>query len=384
MRAVTKRRFRLLLLVLSLSVVIGVMIGSATGSMHGPRHFWLVFGALSGAITAAILAVMIGGAEIFLPQTRLGQALDRGPFVVAVAAKWTLYSGAVVIVLGSMVGPQVAALLLLGPERAEALDAQMMTAPTALGIMVSLLVAFTFSLVFELGDLIGQRNLRDVVLGRYHRSRIEERFFLFIDVAGSTSLAERVGPDRVHRFLREVFRLASDPIEEHGGEVYQYVGDEMVITWTVAAGRVGARAAASSFAVERALAQSASTFEREFGTVPRLRAGLHARQVITGEVGGSRRAIVYHGDVMNTTSRIEQATRDLNREFLASSDALDRLPNLDGLLLEDLGLQHLRGRAAPMRVYAISPKPLTTDQTTAGAESRLSNHGIQPPTFGRG
>jgi hypothetical protein len=40
--------------------------------------------------------------------------------------------------------------------------------------------------------------------------------------------------------------------------------------------------------------------------------------------------------------------------------------NLDGLLLEDLGLQHLRGRAAPMRVYAISPKPLTTDQTTGG------------------
>ena len=383
MRAVTKRRLRLLLLVLSLSVVVGVMIGSATASMHGPALFRLVLGALSGAITAAMLALVIGGAEIFLPHTRLGQAFDRAPFIVAFAAKWILYGGAIVLVLESMVGRRVAATLLLGSEHAQALNAQMTTASATLGIAVSFLVAFTFSLVFELGDLIGQRTLRDIVLGRYHRSRIEERFFLFIDVAGSTQLAERVGPDAVHRFLGEVFRLSSDPIEEHGGEVYQYVGDEMVITWTVAGGRADARAVASFFAVERALEQS-SVFEREFGAVPRLRAALHAGPVITGEVGGRRRAIVYHGDVMNTTSRIEQATRDLNRQFLASSDALDRLPNLGDLVLEDLGLQHLRGRTAPMRVYAISPKPPTADQTTAVAESRLSNHRMQPPTFGRG
>jgi adenylate cyclase len=202
--------------------------------------------------------------------------------------------------------------------------------------------------------LIGQRVLRDIVLGRYHRPRTEERFFLFIDIAGSTPLAERIGPTAVHRFLGEVFRLASDPIEEHEGEVYQYVGDEMVITWTLAAGRARARPVASFFAVERALARSAVRFEREFGAVPRLRAALHAGPVITGEVGGSRRAIVYHGDVMNTTARIEQATRDLDRQFLASDDARERLANLDGFALEDLGLQHLRGRTAPMRMYSIT------------------------------
>jgi adenylate cyclase len=71
-------------------------------------------------------------------------------------------------------------------------------------------------------------------------------------------------------------------------------------------------------------------------------------------VGGSRRAIVHHGDVMNTTSRLEQAARDLGRAFLISRDALDRLGGLDGFTLEDLGPQQLRGRAAPMRVYAVS------------------------------
>ena len=81
-------------------------------------------------------------------------------------------------------------------------------------------------------------------------------------------------------------------------------------------------------------------------------------------MGGSRRAIVYHGDVMNTTSRIEQATRDLDRQFLVSADALERLTDLEGYAREDLGPQRLRGRAAAMQVYAVTAKPSTNDQRT--------------------
>jgi adenylate cyclase len=353
----TRRQLRLFVRALWLSVVVGAIVGGAAGTMHGAQPFGLILGALSGAITGAILAVVIGGAEIFLPRTRLGQTLDRAPFLVTFTFKWILYSGAIVLVVGGMVGRRIAALVLLGPERAHALDPQITAASPALGIALSLLVAFTFNLVFELGDLIGHRTLRDIVLGRYHRPRTEQRFFLFIDIAGSTPLAERIGPDAVHRFLGDVFRLASDPIEDHDGEVYQYVGDEMVITWTVAEGGAGARAAASFFAIERAVAGSAPSFERQFGAVPRLRAALHAGPVITGEVGGSRRAIVYHGDVMNTASRIEQATRDLDRQFLASSDALEWLADLDGFALEDRGPQRLRGRVAPVRVYAVTAQP---------------------------
>jgi adenylate cyclase len=211
----------------------------------------------------------------------------------------------------------------------------------------------------QISRLVGERTLRDIVLGRYHHSRAEERFFLFVDVVGSTPLAERIGPDAVHHFLGEVFRLASDPIDDHRGDVYQYVGDEIVITWTATEGREHARPIACFFAIEQALAGAAPAFERKFGVVPRLRAALHAGPVITGEVGGSRRAVVFHGDVMNTTSRIEQATRDLERQFLVSGDALERLADLESFAREDLGPQRLRGRAAAMQVYAVTVKPST-------------------------
>ena len=87
--------------------------------------------------------------------------------------------------------------------------------------------------------------------------------------------------------------------------------------------------------------------------MPKIRAALHAGEVVTGEIGGSRRANVFHGDVMNTTSRIENATRTLGRNFLVSEDALARLEGAGRYSPEDLGLQQLRGREVMMRVYAV-------------------------------
>ena len=55
---------------------------------------------------------------------------------------------------------------------------------------------------------------------------------------------------------------------------------------------------------------------------------------------------------MNTAARLEQATRDLDRRFLVSADALSRLAGAERYALEPLGSQALRGRAAPVEVYA--------------------------------
>lgn len=92
------------------------------------------------------------------------------------------------------------------------------------------------------------------MLGRYRRPRSKERFFLFVDIVGSTPVAERLGAHSVHRYLDRISQLASDPIDDHDGEVYQYVGDAIVITWTLAEGRAEARPLACFFAIEAAMA----------------------------------------------------------------------------------------------------------------------------------
>lgn len=370
----TKRRVRFFLGILGVASVGAIAFGVIGGIAYFPEQplRGASFGALAAWLSGLVLVSAIVGAEIFLPRTRAGLALERAPFLVTLAIKSIAYSAVIILVIESKFGRWVAAYAVFGPE-----FAQQIFDPVGLPVLVSIGVAFllmSFVIVLvQLTGLVGGSTLRNIILGRYHRSRIEERFFLFIDIVGSTPLAERLGPASVHAFLDHVFQIASDPIDEHAGDVYQYVGDEVVVTWTLADGRPGARPIACYFAVKRALESAAKDFEQAFGSVPQLRAALHAGPVITGEVGGSRRAIVFHGDVMNTTSRLENATRDLGRPFLVSEDALSRLDGLEAYDSVDLGPQQLRGRAASVRVFAVEPGLSSSARAaclTSGEEKR--------------
>jgi adenylate cyclase len=339
MRLATKSRLREFAWILLLGALIGIAYGGLINLAAGRSG---LRGSLVGAVNGAAITAAISSIEILLMPTRWGLAFQQAPFLVTFGAKWLVY-GAVITAVN--VGNLGAWVLGLGPLPRGSLL-------TPLSVLFSFVVTFGFLFVFEISQIVGRRTLRNIVLGRYHRPRSEERFFLFVDIVGSTALAERIGPAAVHRFLDRVFRLASDPIDDHGGEIYQYVGDEMVVTWTAAEGREDARPIACLFAIQAALDEAAPKFEREFGVAPGIRAALHAGAVISGEVGGSKRDIVFHGDVMNTASRLEQSTRALGRRFLVSADALGRLAGTERYALESLGSQALRGRAAPVEVYA--------------------------------
>jgi adenylate cyclase len=375
MKLSTRRHLSLFFLRLAACAVLGALFGAAVGATAlKPAFSGGVLGALAGAVYAASLMTFIGGAEMFLPRTHVGRAFDRAPLFVILAVKTIVYSAVILVFIGGRLGLQVATMVAgvtLGGELAHTFE-QQARATFPLGQMVSLsfLVVFLFLLQMQLIRLVGNRTFRALAFGRYHRPRTEERFFLFVDIVGSTPLAERLGPTAVHEFLDRVFQLASDPIDEHAGEVYQYVGDEIVITWTVPEGRIAARPVACLFAIEEALNVAGPDFERRFGSMPRLRAALHAGPVIAGEVGGSRRAIVFHGDVMNTASRLENATRELQRSFLVSEDALSRLDGTDAYALVDLGPQQLRGRAAPLRAYAVAPQAIFRQNPRARADFR--------------
>lgn len=342
----TRRRLRLFLRMLSASALVGVGFGTAVGHFF-PQAGGPLTGALVGALTALMVAATVGGSEIFLMRTRPGRALEQAPFLVTLLVKSLVY-GTVITVI--QVGDIAARLAGLSSAAGPSLDSVALVST-----LFSFAVTLAFMFVMQVGRIVGRRTLRDWILGRYHRPRIEERFFLFVDVVGSTALAERIGPAAVHRFLDRVFRLASDPIDDHRGEIYQYVGDEMVVTWTLADGRPAARPIACFLAIRAALAEAAQDFERDLGARPSVRAALHAGAVIAGEVGDQKRDIVFHGDVMNTAARLEQATRDLDRGFLVSADALARLEGSTPYEREDLGPRVLRGRAAPVHVYAVGP-----------------------------
>jgi len=339
MSAGTRRRLRLLGRIMLFGTLVGVAYSLVLQlTVYGAP----LTGALIGAIHGLLLSATIGALEILGVRTPPGRAVEQAPFLVTLSVKAAVYGSMIALVNLYEPGTRLVGLTILaGPVQ-------------VIGLIFSFVATAAFLFVFQLSQIVGGRTLRDWVLGRYHHPRQEHRFFLFVDVAGSTRLAERLGPTGVHHFLNRIFVLASDPVDDHRGEIYQYVGDEIVITWRESDGRTGARPLGCFFGIERALRAASAEFVRDFGVAPRVRGALHAGPVIVGEVGGSKRDIVFHGDVLNTTSRLEDLAREHDRGLVASATALEACRDAERYALQDLGAHVLRGRARPMPVYAVT------------------------------
>lgn len=342
--ALHRERRRLFLRILAISACVGAVYGLAVSTRES-IPVSVVIGILNGVAVAACIA----GTEIFLLRRPAAlRALARLPFAAVVLLKTVAYGGMV-----SLYG-----LLLTRTARHLLVESGMFSPRTSLlaGVGFALGITALFVLVLQATALVGRRTFRDLLLGRYRRPREERRFFLFVDVVGSTAIAERLGPLKAHQFLARVFGLAAEPIAAAQGEIHQYVGDEIVVTWTEAEGRPDARPLRCYFDLQEALDAEAAEFREAFGVTPSLRAALHLGDVIAGEVGEQRRAIVFHGDVMNTAARLEQATRDLGARFIASADALAAMRGTEAFALRELGELQLRGRQAAIRASAVEAR----------------------------
>jgi class 3 adenylate cyclase len=219
----------------------------------------------------------------------------------------------------------------------------------AITFFVSLLV----SAVFELTRLVGSRVLLNVALGRYRSPVREARVLMFLDLAGSTSLAETMGELRVQSLLTRFFFDIDGAIVAHGGEVHAYVGDEVIVTWPLDERISGGRCIDCFFAIADSIAEKADSYRQEFGMVPSFRAGLHAGHVVISECGSSRRQLAYFGDTVNVTARLQEHCKEVGRNLLVSADLLRHMKLKPAFAVEPLGEARLRGRAAAIEVFAV-------------------------------
>jgi adenylate cyclase len=180
------------------------------------------------------------------------------------------------------------------------------------GFWSTVIVAGGISVVINLGfgiaNIVGGRALMNFITGRYHSPVSEDRFVLFVDIAGSTGLAEQLGGIAIHRLLDQIFRLLTQAVVDYRGDVLDYVGDEVIVTWPERDGGVDCRPLRCFLAMRDELTRAANQLQREFGVAPRIRGSLHFGPVIIGEIGDVKRAIVFNGDVGNQVAINQGAT----------------------------------------------------------------------------
>ncbi len=345
--AVTRERLRRFMRIVSIAAIIGAGVGALYGgAIAGPGARSLLASLLIsipiGVIDALLMASWIAGIEFFVLPRASMRWLDALPFAAVFVLKTLIYGAISGAVLGGQPGERLLGVVTVYSARTGLIAVCLALVPVAVMVMM-----------FQAAGLVGYRTFMALLLGKYRRPHAERRFFLFVDVVGSTAIAERLGALEAHRFLAAVFTAVAEPIQLCRGEIYQYVGDEIVITWVEADGVADARALRCFFAMRAALAADASRFVQRFDVQPALRAALHLGEVIAGEVGQVRRAIVFHGDVMNTTGRLEQATRELGCLFIASAEALASLGSPPEIRTHDLGALALRGRVEPIHAFCV-------------------------------
>jgi adenylate cyclase len=322
-----------------------VAIAAVVGAGYGYETSVAVAAGLRGLIRGALTGALIGAAgssfDAFVleaPRARLVPA----SFMVTVAVRSIVYLMIflVAIAVGQFLVPNHP------PARPVSISRD--------DVLFCFAVTFVVSFVFEVNSLLGQNVLLSYVTGRYHRPRGEQRVFLIMDMKHSTAAAERLGEVEFHRLLDRLMTDLSGPIVLHAGQIYKYVGDELIATWPLARGLKDATCVRACFVALARLAARDEDYEREFGLTVQVRASLHCGPVVVvGEMGSIKKEIALLGDTLNTAARLVDVCRDSGDSVIASAELLDRLVLPSGIATRSLGLIRLRGKEHAIGVCAL-------------------------------
>ena len=215
-------------------------------------------------------------------------------------------------------------------------------------VIYSLLVFF-----LQINQLLGEGILWKFIRGKYHKPREEERIFMFLDMKSSTTIAEQLGHVRFYTLLNELFHEISQPVLQTKAEIYQYVGDEVVLTWEVKQGLKNSNCLKTFFMFQERLLRNGDNYLKNFGVRPEFKAGLHFGKVVSAQIGDLKREIVYNGDVLNTTARIQDECNKYQRDCLVSGTLMNRLQQMNGFQWERIDTVILRGKETEVELFSV-------------------------------
>lgn len=221
---------------------------------------------------------------------------------------------------------------------------------TGIQLFFSLLLTFLYA---EVRDNLGSGVLYNFFTGKYHKPLTEERIFMFVDMKSSTTIAEQLGHVAYFTFLQRYYNDMADAIIAHWGEVYQYIGDEVVISWPVKKGLRNNDCIACFYSLQKAIQKQAPKYLAQFSVVPQFKAGMHMGLVTTGELGALKKELVFTGDVLNTAARIQSLCNQLDADLLISEQLKNALTTRGNYNWISKGRITLRGKEEEMNLFAV-------------------------------
>ena len=143
-------------------------------------------------------------------------------------------------------------------------------------------------------------------------------------------------------------------VHKFEAEIYQYVGDEIVLTWESSVAFHNKNILGLFFAFEQALQIKSDHFLNKYGIIPEFKAGCHAGEVTAAEIGIIKRDIAYHGDVINTSSRVQGMCNVLQHDLLITASIINDEVPMKGFEIKSVGRHNLKGKGIETELYSVS------------------------------
>jgi adenylate cyclase len=220
-------------------------------------------------------------------------------------------------------------------------------------LLYYLFMTLVISTWIQMNKKYGPGVLLPLLLGKYRNPKVEERIFLFMDLRSSAMIAEKLGHIRYSRFISESFMDINQLLKTYQAEIYQYVGDEIVINWRLEDGLKNMVCIRFYFACMELFTQREEYYMKQYGILPFFKGGMHMGPVTVVEVGEIKRDIAYHGDTINTASRIQDLCNKYKSSLLISGLLAAQKDVRNLFAVTPLGRIKLKGKLYSIEIASV-------------------------------
>jgi adenylate cyclase len=362
----TQLKFKQLGIITCAWLVVGVLITVydhlvlLTNNSQGPSADYSFQLALVFNLGSALIGAALGGSFMVFFVNEKYQDKSYGYTIMAVSGSFFMIILIIILILGAVSVPLKTGRPLSDPITQEAFRTFLLDSSRLKNTMVWFIVVAITQLLYQISSKFGQGAFGNIIRGKYNTPKEENRIFMFLDLNSSTTIAEQLGDEKYHELLKDFFADITNPVLTNKGEIYQYVGDEVIVAWKYDDGVESNRCVQCFYDIKLHIEKKREKYMKRYGLVPSFKAGIHCGKVVAGEVGIIKRDITYSGDVLNTTSRILSMCKEFNTEIIASSDVISSLSLTNNYTALPLGAIKLRGKEKEVLLSSFKPLALAS------------------------
>lgn len=220
-------------------------------------------------------------------------------------------------------------------------------------VLYTLSMGLVISFIIQMNKRFGPGVLIPFLMGKYLNPLKEKRVFMFLDLDNSTHIAEELGHLKYSELIQDCFWEINKDTILYEAEIYQYVGDEMVLTWNDFGELDYNMCIDFYFATKRRIQAKKEYFIDKYGLVPHFKAGANIGWVTGVEVGSVKTELAFHGDAINVAARIEEKCNDLESEFLISEELKTKVKWPESYSLTAFDSIMLKGKKEALRLFKV-------------------------------